>query len=310
MGKLSFHTLIAAVCMLSGACATQKPASQLLLNKESYCNPPVDILRYRHPVSANSDSVLTAYKELTPKYSPQSILTMHALGILEYVQTIEQQKKNPSGSVRVLQLRQQVTDKLLLANAEIAAIAAELDCEGERIDQIAAYVDNINSKRTNKLTVASIAFGAATGIAGALITNSGWNKGVAIGGGVAGLGLGFATLNPKGRKVTLQHKRNLLQTVWEEKNDQGVPPFLWFMLTEKRISNSGTSSLLSNLKQRWITYQFEDNAAEAASSVNFTSGGVYTAEDLHTRAAMINQLQAMIRSVAQNLNIYLQELNS
>lgn len=296
-------------CLLLASCTAQRQTPQFLLNKESYCNPPLEIARYQHPVSINSDSVLAANRELSDKYSVQSILTMHALGVLDNVHKIEHLKKDPVNTLSILQQRQQITDNLLLANVEIAAIAAELDCEGERIDQVAAYVDNINDRRTNKLTVASIAIGAASGIAGALITGAGWNKAIAIGGGVAGLGLGFATLNPVGKKITLQHKRNLLQTVWEENNNQGIPPFLWFMLTEKRISNSGASSLLNNLKTRWITYQFEGDTSQAAKSVNFSAGGIYSAADLHMRAAMINQLQALIRSIAQNLNIYLHEFN-
>lgn len=307
-GVLKCLSLLISVSVTAGACTVQKQPSQFLLNKESYCNPPVDFNGYRYTVAANSDSVLAANKDLSRKYSVQSILTMHALGVLENVRAIERLKEDTANTLHLLQQRQQITDKLMLANSEIAAVAAELDCEGERIDQVAAYVDNINSRRNSKFTVASIAIGAVSAIAGALITDSDWEKGVAIGGGVAGLGLGFATLNPKGKKVTLLHKRNLLQMVWEEKNNHGISPFLWYMLTERRISNSGASSLLNNLKQRWITYQFDGNAAAAAKSVNFTAGGVYAAADLHTRAAMINQLQALIRSVAQNLNIYLQEL--
>jgi hypothetical protein len=223
---------------------------------------------------------------------------MHALGILPKIRT----QDTP-------QLRQYIYDKVLLANSEIDAIAAELDCEGERIDQIAKYVDNVNAKRTTRLTVASIVIGAAAGITSATVTDAGWNKGIAIGAGVAGAGLGLATLNPKGRKIQLMHKRNLLRTVWTGENNNDIPTFLWFMLTEKRISNSGNNNLLNNLKHRWITYQFDGDSSKAARSVNFSEGGIYRADDLHDRAEMINQFQAEIRSISQNVNIFLQELN-
>ncbi|WP_315822343.1 hypothetical protein [Paraflavitalea speifideaquila] len=111
------------------------------------------------------------------------------------------------------------------ANSGIGAVAVELDCEGERVDQLVKYVESLNAKRTTRLTVASIVMGAVTGVAGALVSNSNWNKGIAIGGGVAGVGLGVATLNPKGKKIELFHKRNLLRNVWLQENNHEFPPF-------------------------------------------------------------------------------------
>jgi len=146
-------------------------------------------------------------------------------------------------------------------------------------------------------------------VASAFISNSGWNKGVAVGAGVAGVGLGIATLNPKGKKIELVHKRNLLRNVWQQENQNTFPPFVWFMLTEKSISNSGANSLLHNLRQRWIHYQFDGDSTKAGTSVNFTDGGFYRADDLHNRAQMINQLQAVVRSLGQDINIFLRELN-
>ncbi|MDF2192750.1 hypothetical protein [Paraflavitalea sp. CAU 1676] len=199
-------------------------------------------------------------------------------------------------------------NKILLANAGIGAITAELDCEVERMDQIAKYIEGKNAKRTTRLTVASIVVGAASGVATSLVSNASWNKGIAIGGGVAVVGLGIATLNPKGEKVELIHKRNLLRDVWLQEDNQDIPSFVWFMLTEKRVNKVGDSSLLNSLKHRWIRYQFDGDAEMAATSVSFTEGGNYTAGDLRDRAAMINQLQAVIKSLEQYVNAFLREL--
>lgn len=141
-----------------------------------------------------------------------------------------------------------------------------------------------------------------------MVSNSNWVKGIAIGGGVSGAGISIATLNPKGKKIELTHKRNLLRNVWLQENNNDIPPFLWLMLTEKRISNSGTNAILTNLKHRWIKFQFNGNEAEAAASVNFTKGGIYRADELRNRAAMINQLRVEIRSLEQYIHLFLQEL--
>ncbi len=291
------------------ACTVSRKPAHLLINKESYCNPPISISWIDHAISHNIDSVLASNQVLSKKFSVPSIILMHALGILDEVIVVDSLKEDSANSIKILQLSQRINIKVLLANAEIGAVAAELDCEGQRIDQIVKYVESLNAKRTTRLTVASLLIGAATGVAGALVSNSNWNKGVAIGGGVAGAGLGIATLNPKGRKIELVHKRNLLRNVWLQENNHDIPSFLWFMLTEKRISNAGASSLLANLKHRWIKYQFDGNAENAGASVNFSEGGIYQADDLHNRSEMINQLQAEIRSFDQYINIFLKELS-
>ncbi|NIG53418.1 hypothetical protein [Chitinophaga sp. Cy-1792] len=292
------------------ACTTSRKSADILqISKESYCDPPTGMIPNGPVLSHNADSLLAANQHLSSKYSASSILVLYALGILEDVNQIYLLKKDSLNSVKELLLRRHINDKILLGEADISSLAAELDCEGERIDQIAKYVDDINSKRTTKFTVTSIIVGALAGVAGSVISNSGWNKGVAITAGAAAIGLGLATLNPKGRKAALTHQRNLLRDIWLQENNHDISPFIWFMLTEKRISNTGNNSLVENLKQRWIKYQFDGNANKAQHSVIFTDGGIYRASDLHNRAEMLNQLQAEIRSLAQPLNIFLRELS-
>ena len=51
------------------------------------------------------------------------------------------------------------------------SVTAELDCEEERIDQIATTLSDINDKNITRLTVASILVGAASAVAGAYIAD-------------------------------------------------------------------------------------------------------------------------------------------
>lgn len=300
--------LLLYVCCLT-ACSVSRKHDTLFIDKESYCNPPVASTGVRYAISANTDSVLAANLALSSRFSVQSILLIHALGLLDEVKQVALIKNDSLNSSTHLQLMQRISSRVLLVSSEINAIAAELDCEGERLDQIAKYVDDLNAKHNTRFTVASIVVGALSGVAGAFISQPGWNKGVAIGAGAAGIGLGLATLNPKGKKVELLHQRNLLRNVWLQQNNSEFSPFLWFMLSEKRISNTAAGSLLSNLRHRWVRYQFDGDSSAASKSVNFTGGGIYNAAELHNRAEMINQLQAEIRSIEQQVNLFLRELD-
>ncbi|MCR4032156.1 MULTISPECIES: hypothetical protein [Flavobacterium] len=112
--------------------------------------------------------------------------------VLEYLKVVDSQEK--------MAARQKVITQYLLFTTEVEAVAAELDCNGERIDQLAGYVDNLNSKFQLRLTVGSILLGAATSITAATVKNDKLNNTLSILCG-AGTGvLGFMPLNPKGKK--------------------------------------------------------------------------------------------------------------
>jgi hypothetical protein len=255
---------------------------------------------------------LLANKDLRGMFSDQSILILNALDNLDEVHQIIELKKDSSiaSQVKVLQLKSKINSKITIALTELDAVAAEFDCEGERVTQIGNYVDNLNDSKNNKLILLSIVTGAAASVAGGIIQDGGWSNAVDISGGVLGAGFGLATLNPKGKKVEFIHQRNLLRDIWRQKLESpNFPPFIWYMYTEKKFSNKERHSIISSMKERWLHYQFDDDKTAADQSVIFSDGGFYRADDLHNRAAMLNQMQSATRTINQNINYLLLDLD-
>lgn len=284
----------------------------ILTLKDSYCKAPFKYNYSNKVPSYNSDSILAANKELKDMFSDQSILILNALDNLDEVHEIMDLKKDSSlaSQVKVLQLKTKINSKITIALTELDAVAAEFDCEGERVAQIGNYVDNLNSSRNNKLILYSIITGAAASIAGGIVGDQGWSNAIDIGGGVLGAGFGLATLNPKGKKVEFIHQRNLLRDIWKGKLESpNFPPFIWYMYTEKKFSNREERSIIGNMKERWLHYQFDDDKVSADQSVIFSDGGYYRADDLHNRAAMLNQMQSATRTINQNINYLLLDLD-
>ncbi|MDM1556261.1 hypothetical protein PYS58_20180 [Chryseobacterium indologenes] len=284
----------------------------ILTLKDSYCKAPFKYNYSNKVPSYNSDSILEANKELKEMFSDQSILILNALDNLDEVHEIMDLKKDSSlaSQVKVLQLKTKINSKITIALTELDAVAAEFDCEGERVAQIGNYVDNLNSSRNNKLILYSIITGAAASIAGGIVGDQGWSNAIDIGGGVLGAGFGLATLNPKGKKVEFIHQRNLLRDIWRGKLESpNFPPFIWYMYTEKKFSNREERSIIGNMKERWLHYQFDDDKTAADQSVIFSDGGYYRADDLHNRAAMLNQMQSATRTINQNINYLLLDLD-
>lgn len=304
-----------AVFSLLASCVSKKNQvikQNILTLKDSYCKAPFKYNYSNRIPSYNSDSILAANKELQGLFSDQSILILNALDNLDEVHQIIDLKKDSSiaSQVKVLQLKTKINSKITIALTELDAVAAEFDCEGERVAQIGNYVDNLNDSKNNKLILLSIVTGAAASVAGGIISDGGWSNAVDISGGVLGAGFGLATLNPKGKKVEFIHQRNLLRDIWRGKLESpNFPPFIWYMYTEKKFSNKEAHSIIGNMKERWLHYQFDDNKKEADQSVIFSDGGFYRADDLHNRAAMLNQMQSATRTINQNINYLLLDLD-
>lgn len=304
-----------AVLALFTSCVSKKNQAikqNILTLKDSYCKAPFKYNYSSRIPSYNSDSILAANKELQGLFSDQSILILNALDNLDEVHQIMDLKKDSSlaSQVKVLQLKIKINSKITIALTELDAVAAEFDCEGERVAQIGNYVDNLNDSRNNKLILLSIVTGAAASVAGGIVKDDSWSNAIDIGGGVLGAGFGLATLNPKGKKVEFIHQRNLLRDIWRGKLESpNFPPFIWYMYTEKKFSNKEQHSIIGNMKERWLHYQFDDNKTEADQSVIFSDGGFYRADDLHNRAAMLNQMQSATRTINQNINYLLLDLD-
>lgn len=300
-----FYAITFVVCLSS--CKSYK----LITYESDYCEPPIYANIVEKPIEFNSDSILVPDHKWKTQFTKQNVLLAHALNLdkeLELLTELRDEHSNIKDSVLYLAAQQKIEQKVRDALVEIDALVGELDCEGERCDQLKELLEGMNSKRNNKLTVASIVIGALSAVADACISNDGWNKGVAIGAGVIGAGLGWATLSPKGKRLILKHKRNHLRAIWEEKNSNGFPPIVWYMLNETKFTNTQQSTMLRNIRKRWLTFTFEDDIKEANKSVLFKSEGVYTEDLLETRSQIVGQLKATTQTLNQNFSSLLKEI--
>ncbi|HSZ24766.1 MAG TPA: hypothetical protein VK766_03560 [Cytophagaceae bacterium] len=273
--------------------------------KNSYCVPNThyDYSDIPTPVK-NVDSLLEKNPVLLSKMSYHDLLMCNAIGITTFLLDFMQLQETATVEHKLirLDLKQKITDRILAASNEILAISAELDCEGERVEQIASYIDKKNSKRNNRFIVASIIVGSLTTV-GSTLADAKSGKIVGISGGLISASLGALAINPEGEKIEFYHPRNLLQPIWFDNDSAGYyPPALWYILNEKKFSNSGQITLIKSMKQRWWQFDFNGKPVPKTETLLFTSGGLYSSENLHIRAALINQLQSTVRSFHQDLS--------
>ncbi len=259
---------------------------------------------------ANLEESLTP--ELLARYPRRNLLAANAAGILPALQTLVtlpvavNNDSDLAKEVRILKQRQLVLNQVMLVSSTISSLAAELDCEGERADQMASHLANLDNIRTQRLNVLSIAIGALSGLGTTVSENQKTQYAFGIGGGLVGAGLGLLTLNQEGHVDDFWHSRNLLTEVWNESASSGIwPPSIWYMLTNPAFSNRGQTSIAHNSRERWRQdSQFSRLDLEQShrlADLLFGVGGSYTAEHLKLRANMINELQSSVRLLNQEI---------
>src|SRR5262245_41146987 len=171
MKRQAFHSRaagalwICGVCWLaSGACASVRGAPDL----GAGCAPPT--------------ALRTPWRE--DPASPRGSSVDDIAALLGVSEGMRELAAAPKPETRAAQI---VLERVGFARTVADATTAELDCESERADQLAAYLDARERQSTGRFTVASLLVGAATTIASVLLalenTSSVTQGAVAVGGG-------------------------------------------------------------------------------------------------------------------------------
>ncbi|OPC54134.1 hypothetical protein DSC47_03495 [Elizabethkingia miricola] len=302
--NFSFYPLAFIVSiLLCLSCSSVIKSSKTATLTTDYCKPN---FTYQYPeIMTNTGNQEDS--TLIKKLPASDYALSKNIGILPLLSQYNK-AKDP---LKILIAKQKISDQLMITNSGLNAMAAESDCNGERIQQLSNYLGDINNKNIRKLTVGSIILGATIAVSSSLINNNNTNKAINIGGGAAGAALGLLTLNPKGRKVQMDIQRNLLRNIWNNDNsDQAFPPDIWNILNEKSFSNSGNKSMRETLKDRWLLYAFDGKPDAETLQLFFGNGGTFRADDLQTMSNMYNELQASIRSLQQNMQSLMLKINT
>ena len=289
-------------------CATRPPASQP--STVEYCTPA--FAYSSDPAYApQADFTAALTPALLARYSRRSLQAANAAGLLPQFQallTLEAgagRQPGPATELAVLRQRQRILTRINLLSATLANVAAELDCEGERADQVGGYLRQQDSRRVQRLNVLSFISGGISSAGTVIVGSTGGQYGFGVGGGLLAAWLGLRTLRGGGT-ANFAHPRNALADVWSGQSTSGVfPPSAWYMLSNPAFSNKDERSTIENTRRRWQTYgqlaQPGSKAGRAQLALFFGTGGLYSADQLRLRADMLNELQAAVRLFSREL---------
>lgn len=208
--------------------------------------------------------------------------------------------------------RQRIDERLTVATLELASVAAELDCHEETADQVADYLAEEKNSRTRTLTLMSILIGAFGGVLTSVMALRNVGKQTikysAIGFGLLGAGIGLTSLTSN-QQVTIRHERNPLRDVLDgPTNSAYFPPLVWAYLNQPNARNPKNRSIRQHLLSRWAAFEGVTKTADRNKLVG--AAGDYTADQLHRRANLFDQLESEVNLMYYDLQRLVRETNA
>ncbi|MCI0922253.1 hypothetical protein [Sphingobacterium rhinopitheci] len=309
------HTYIYAfVAFIVSSCSTIKNST---FNKEiitTQCTAQEEYNYTALGLPSYSSISISDSSLLSKKISSNNLLIATTIGITpilaEYItlKTTVGQNASLEQRVRLLELKHTLDHKINNASLIISAVSAELDCEEERIKQIANYIIEKQENLESKLTIAAIVVGASGAIlTSGVIKNDKAGNAVGITAGVAEAGLGFAMLFNK-KKIRYQQQRNILKDIWQGPDvSKFFPPFIWYYLN---YSIDKSPSPREEIIDKWEQFGHIEKDSKKMTDLFFGPGGKYTADQLNDRAAMYDQLESRINLLKQKLMLLSYEIDN
>src|SRR5690606_11335100 len=133
--------------------------------------------------------------------------------------------------MRILELEQAIDHQINNASLVISSVSSELDCDEERICQIAHYLTEKQGSLESKLTIGAIDIGASGAIlTGGVIKNDKASNAVGLSTGIGEAGLGLAMLFNK-RKIDFYQAQDGIRDIYEGPAVSSLfPTFIWYYL--------------------------------------------------------------------------------
>jgi hypothetical protein len=285
---------------------------------ESYCSPAVSPDQAADQRAAAQPPMPSAQepREELLLLSPGTRQIAQVIGVQDLVGQIPVLEKEVSQNVegarlRLLEMRQELSDQLLLALFDASSVAAELECEKGRAEALAAGLDEVQNDIQQRRTVIALLSDATAGLLSGIFLFGGSEvlAGAAdVVGNILQGSYGYAALGGQ-QQHQLMQQRNLLQEVWEGREHSVMfPESVWRFLNWPQ-DNERLRSRRAAIVQDWKKRLGEPGSEKEGhrKELFFGEGGVYTVSDLRHRAEMLDRLKASVRLMSQDLNLLFKE---
>lgn len=212
-------------------------------------------------------------------------------------------------STELIRLQQELFMRLMSFETQLQSLLTEVDCTDDVIEDLQAQLQQRESTRALKLTLASVVVaGAAAIAAGAWQIVDDPSKGppiVAIIGGAGSTGLGIAALIPKRHTVPYPHPHNLLAPVASGEDEARMYPSFVRRLMNTPTQPGGDSPRqeLLGIFEKKIAQAYPESQRARVRELLYGSGAVYDQHLIDLRESMYDALESKLSAFARELEL-------
>ncbi|HWB76806.1 MAG TPA: hypothetical protein VG755_17690 [Nannocystaceae bacterium] len=219
-----------------------------------------------------------------------------------------QREGGDARSVETVALRLQVVMRISAVEIDVDSLLFEADCTGNQLDEALRELHERAARRVLGFTIASIAVGAAAGIATGVIDAKGGTPAEAVGGlgisgGIATAGLGVGALVPERGRVVYPHERNLFVPIVTGEDPHALFPAYVFRMLRAPVGEGGRAPREELLEDwdRIIDEAIPERERAVARAVLFGKGGVYDTKLIEVRERMYDALESQLNAFDRDL---------
>jgi hypothetical protein len=238
---------------------------------------------------------------------------MHVLPLLNRLALLEHTHNDADEAERA---RRKLINRVQLATLEVSSLVAELECEVHRADDVQDRLKYEHYTRSMSQTILSVVIGGLVNVmtGGLGIATGAGNTAhiISISGGALEVLFGTSANFAKVRQE-FSHPHNHLERLWTGEDIRDYySPRIWRFLTTPNSRDLQGRSLRDVLIEAWQEQgrlgKPGSREAKERERLLFGIGGLYDADDLHIREAMLQQLESSIQLMHQDLETLLREV--
>jgi hypothetical protein len=298
--------------MVGTGCSFILPPTNSVMTSERQCASSRPI-NFEIPADQDTNSIPEIPANVP--FSSRTVETAKTIDVFPLLSRLGAlQQSGDTRNLEFLELRQSLSDRLLLTMFEVSSVVAEIVCERDRADQAADRMEEFDATMVKRLTLISIVIGGVAsvvsggiGLAGGASTASDATE---VGSGVLASLFGGTALFA-GSKQDFRHERNLLKEVWEHPRRSSVfSPSVWRFLQGKyeNHASTGINEVIDAWRQQGRLGERGSSGEQERIELFFGTGGTYSATDLRARASMLETLEAHIQLMSEELELFVREI--
>lgn len=288
------------------ACKSTRLAENDAHDFQVTCYTLLDSLDANRPGEFEIDEYAEAVRDT---FSEKSLLMTNALNLNEEIAKLVDLRSIPEKQWEHFVQYQEIVNKISLAELEISSLSAAINCEEDKVEQLAWFLDREESKVSNRRTIAGILTDASASLVSAAIVL--WAANGNTFRQLLGVGASLAqiTLNLINKKetftITLEHEINILKDVFENEEEaysSVIPPSVWYYIHKENMHFLGGNvreSLLLSLENYDVAGSFD---------LCLSDGGQYNVDQLRLRGAMLDLVSSYVDLMKQDLLIFRREV--